>query len=447
MASGAATGVELSRFFSSLELDAVPAEVQGAAARALANIVGVSIGGIPLAACERSIETIEALGGGDQARVIGTNVKGSVDHVALVDGIAAHVLDYDDTELKSVYHPSAPVFGALAPLAEWQEARAQRMLLAWIVGLEVGIRLALALTRAHYDRGWHVTGTAGFVAAAAAASRMLNLPSDQYLNAIGMAATQSATHRIHFGTTTKALHVGCASSGGLMAALLAARGLDANPAALEGRRGMLEVMADDPAPEVLTEGLGEEWRLLENFLKPYACGVVTHPVIDATRELREVHEVTAEDVAEIEITAEPLVLELTGKQRPVNELEAKFSAWHCATVGLLFGRAGPGEFEDEIVTSPETVSLRERISIVASPGVAHMNALLHARLTDGRTHTVRIADARGTPNRPLSDAELREKFVNVSSALLSESRAAGLFTRLMNLDDEPWAALVADAVP
>lgn len=430
-----------------LRLEDVPSEVLDSSRRALANVVGVSLGGAPLDATQRARETVRALGGAQQARMIGMGDASSVDRVALVDGIAAHVLDYDDTQLETVYHPSAPVMAAVAPLAEWRELDGASLLRAWVVGLEVGMRLAVALTRQHYDRGWHVTGTAGGVAAAAAAGALLGLDQRQFVHAVGIAATQASSHRIHFGTMTKSLHVGQAAAGGVLAALLAEQGFDADPAGIDGPRGMLEVMADAPDAAILSADLGSRWLLLENRLKPYACGVVTHPVIDATRELAETG-VTSEEIEEIVINVEPLVVELTGKENPTTELEAKFSARHCAAVGFLHGKAGPDEFSPEVVTAAETVALRRRVKIEPTADMDHMTATLTARLNSGDAVELRIEHARGTPERQLTDEELRTKFVDVSSPVLAEAPAGELFERLLRVDDEAsWTELLSATLP
>lgn len=439
--------LQLAEFANGLELGGVEGAAREAAARAFANVVGVSLGGVPLEASQSAIRTVRSLGGPPQARILGTHEAAPIDRVAIVDGVLAHVLDYDDTHLATILHPSAPVMAGLLPLAEARGAGGEEFLLAWVVGLEIGIRLALALGNEHYDRGWHVTGTAGGVAAAAACARLIGLDAEGFANALGIAATQSGGHREQFGAMTKSLHVGVAGQAGLLAALLAEHGFDSAPNSLEGRRGLLAVIAPSPDPAQLTDALGSSWRLLDNQLKPYASGVVTHPAIDGARALHD-DGITPDQVTALELRVHPLVTELTGKVEPKTGLEGKFSVYHCAAVGLIDGIAGPRQFSDEKVLDPGTVAVRERISVTASDQVAHMTAEVSARLVDGSVREFKVDPARGTPNRPLTDEELEAKFVDAATVVLSEERSRALYARLVAVDEaKSIADLVAATVP
>lgn len=446
-AAAATAASALAAFGTSVRLEEVDERARHEAVRAFANIVGVSLGGVPLDASQRALATIRTLGGPPQARVLGTREAAPVDRVALADGVLAHVLDYDDTQLATILHPSAPVMAGLLPLAEWKGASGADFLVAWIVGLEVGMRLALALGRAHYDRGWHVTGTAGGVGAAAACARLLELDRAQTANALGIAATQANGHREQFGYMTKSLHVGVAGHAGLLAALLAEQGFDASPVSFEGRRGLLPTIAPEPRAEELTDGLGEIWRIPDNCIKPYASGVVTHPAIDGGRALHD-EGVAPEQIAKLELRVHPLVLELTGKTSPQTGLEGKFSVYHCTAMGVIDGMAGPRQFTDEIVVDPRTVALRDRISAVASDDVRHMTAHLRAELTDGSVREVTVDPTRGTTDRQLTDAEVETKFADAATVVLTQQRARSLFAALMDLEQaESVAALVAATIP
>lgn len=433
----------LAEFGTRVRLDDVDERVRHEAVRAFANVIGVSLGGVPLDASQRALATIRTLGGPAQARVIGTSEAAPVDRVAMVDGVLAHVLDYDDTQLATILHPSAPVLAGLLPLAEWKGASGAGLLVAWIVGLEVGMRLALALGRPHYDRGWHVTGTAGGVAAAAACARLLELDPERTANALGIAATQANGHREQFGYMTKSLHVGIAGHAGLLAALLAEQGFDASPVSFEGRRGLLPTIAPEPRLEELTGGLGEIWRLPDNCIKPYASGVVTHPAIDGGRALHD-EGITPDRVAKLELRVHPLVLELTGKTNPQTGLEGKFSVYHCTAMGLIEGMAGPRQFTDEIVVDPGTVAVRERIEATASDDIAHMTAHVRAELTDGSVRELTVDPTRGTADRRLTDAELEAKFLDAATIVLSDQRARSLFASLMDVEQADSVARLID---
>lgn len=431
-------------FAAGLDLEDVPDAVRHEARRALCNIVGVAVGGSSLDASQISVRLATKLGDARHARAVGTGCWAAVDRVALVDGIMAHVLDFDDTHLPSVYHPSAPVFSALFPLAEWTGSSGRELLTAWVVGLEVGMRLALALGREHYDAGWHVTGTAGVVGAAAAAGRLLQLDEGRMAHCIGIAATQASGHREQFGSMTKSLHAGNAGASGLVAALLAEGGFTAAASSLDGRRGLFHVMSPNPDPKQLDSGLGSAWVLPENCIKPYASGVVTHPAIDGARALKEEYGVAPEEIDSLVLRVNPLVTELTGKDDPQTGLEGKFSVRHCAAVGFLFGAAGPPEFDDAVVRAPDVVGVRERIRVEPDPAIPHMQAVVEAGLRSGRTVRVDVVDARGTPGRPLTDDELAAKVDGLCAPVVGAERSRELRQRLIAVEEEGSIAPVVD---
>jgi 2-methylcitrate dehydratase PrpD len=318
-------------------------------------------------------------------------------------------------------------------------------MVAWIAGLEVCIRMAVALKRPHYDSGWHVTGTAGTVGAVVAAARLLELDQSSFANALGIASTQAMGHRVQFGAMTKSLHAGMAGANGIMSAVLASEGFTASEESFEGPAGMFAAMASLGDPGLATDGLGSSWLLEENMIKPYACGVVTHPVIDGARALREELHLEATDLAAIVVRVHPFVVELTGKERPRTELEAKFSARHCAAVGFLFGGAGPREFSPEVVTDPAVVAFRDRIEIVLDPSMPHMTTVVLATTQGGQTQTVEVQHARGTPGRPLSEADVVEKFVGLVGSRLGSDHASELAVRLLQAEGEPSIKSLVDA--
>src|SRR5205823_2987148 len=223
--------------------------------------------------------------------------------------------------------------------AEQTGATGRDLLAAHALGFEVAARVALAVHPEHYDQGFHVTGTAGTFGAAAAAGRLLGLSADQMANALSTAAAQAAGLREMFGSMSKSLHAGKAASNGMYSALLARRGWLSTREGLEGRRGYWAVLSSRSDPSVATTELGERWELRQNGQKPYACGVVSHPTIDAVRHLRKASGLLPEDVDSIRARVNPYVLELMGKTELSVGLEGKFSIYHCAAVGYIDGTA------------------------------------------------------------------------------------------------------------
>ena len=214
-----------------------------------------------------------------------------------------------------------------------------------IVGAELALRLGNGLGPAHFDRHWHVTGTMGHVGAAIAAARVAGLDGEAMRNAIGIGATEAAGIRSALGTMTKSFHPGKAAFDGIEAARLAAFGAGAPPDAIEGRDGLAAVLSGTFDAAAVLDGLGSTWIILENAFKPYACGLVSHQIIDAAIALRRDF-ASAEEIERIDVLVHPIVLDVMKNVEPRTGLEAKFSAYHCAAIGYLDGVAGPGQFDD-----------------------------------------------------------------------------------------------------
>ena len=260
--------------------------------------------------------------------------------------------------------------------------------------------------------------------------------------ALGIAASQPVGLREQFGTMTKPLHPGAAARAGLMAALMAKHGYTASPRALEAPRGLVQVVSDKRAWHEATDALGERFEISFNTYKPFACGIVIHPSIDACTQLRE-RGIGADDVEGIELRVHPLVLELTGKKEPTDGLSAKFSVYHGCAAGLLFGRAGEGEFADAIVTRDDVVALRRRITATVDGTIAEESADVVAVLRDGRREHVFVEHAVGSLQRPMNDDALEGKFHALADGVLGTARAAELIGACWSLSDAADVQLVA----
>ncbi len=426
---------ELSGFAAQTTFQQLPPEVVRESKRAVLNYLGVALGACRHEAVRILTAIAEDAGGHPVATLFGSGIKTSAVQAATVNGAMSHVLDYDDTHLDTVIHPTGPVLSAALPLAEWKCLGGKDLLAALAVGAEVEIRIGSAVYPAHYDVGWHITGTVGTFGAAAAAGKLLDLTPDRMAHAFGLAGTQAAGLREMFGYMAKSYHVGKAAANGLSSALLAQRGFTASPQVLEAKRGFCAVLSDRYDLSRALEGLGERYLFLENGLKPYACGVVTHPTIDGMRALRKKHGVTAGDVAEIELRVHPLVLELTGKQQPRTGLEGKFSIYFCAAIALIEGNARESQFSDANVNRPEVIALMEKVRPIVDAGVRESQAIITLRTVDGMELKERVEAASGTPRNPLSDADLLDKFMDLTLPVLPRDRAEQLVEEVSHLDE------------
>jgi 2-methylcitrate dehydratase PrpD len=406
--SETATTSVLAAFAAEREPGDYPAEVAHAARRTIANAVALSAAAAKHPAAQRALGVVLALAGSEEATVLGTSTRLPVQWAALVNGLTAHVEDFDDTHLQTVIHPGAPIVPAALAAAELVDASGAQLLDAVVLGMEVALRIGVGVGPGHFDRGWHVTGTAGHFGAAVAAARLTGLGAAATAAALGIAGTQAAGLQAALGSMTKAFHPGKAAADGVEAALLAGLGLTAPLDVVEGRRGFGEVMAPTADYGAMTEGLGERWETARNSFKPYACGIVSHPALDAAIALRDrVGDVSA--IEEIVARVHPVVLDVMGVKDPVDGLQSKFSVYHCVAVGILDGAGSLVQFTDARATDPAVRRLRSLVRAESDITVAKDATHVSVRLADGSTLVQGVEHARGSEHRPLTDAELADK--------------------------------------
>jgi 2-methylcitrate dehydratase PrpD len=406
--------------------------VEHEAHRTFYNWLGCAIGAARHTAADAALAAVQMLQPAPQATVLGRAEKVDMASAALVNGITSHTFDFDDTHLKTIIHPAGPVASALLALAEVRGASGRELVDALVLGIDVACRIGNVMYPDHYDRGWHITGSTGMLGAAAGCARLLGLDERQTAMALGIAASQPVGLREQFGTMTKPFHPGAAARAGLMSALLASRGFTASPRALEAPRGLIQVASDKRAWHEATDELGERFEISFNSYKPFACGIVIHPSIDACVRLRE-QGITPEQVERIELRVHSLVLELTGKKEPKDGLEGKFSVYHGAAAGLIYGRAGESEFADEVVNDPRVVALRAKVRASVDDAVHEDAALVTAVLNDGRRVEVRVDHAIGSLVNPLSDAQLETKFAGLVVPVLGEPRSRAITAQWRSL--------------
>jgi 2-methylcitrate dehydratase PrpD len=407
--------------------------VEHEAHRTFYNWLGCAIGAARHEAADAALAAVAMLEPAAQATVLGRAERIDMANAALVNGITSHTFDFDDTHLKTIIHPAGPVASAVLALAEQRGASGRQMLDALVLGIDVSCRIGNAMYPDHYDRGWHITGSTGMLGAAAGCARLLGLDEERTAMALGIAASQPVGLREQFGTMTKPFHPGAAARAGLMSALLARTGFTASTRALEAPRGFLQVVSDKRAWHEVTDELGQRFEISFNTYKPFACGIVIHPSIDACVQLRE-QGVTSDEVQSIELRVHPLVLELTGKKEPRDGLQGKFSVYHGCAAGLMYGRAGEAEFSDAIVNDPRVVALRGKVHATVDSGIDEAAVDATAVLADGRRVHVRVDHAIGSLERPLSDAQLEAKFDSLVVAPLGAGRAREITAKCWRLD-------------
>ena len=426
----------------------LPAPVRKEAQRTLLNWMGCAVGGSRHETLDAAIGALAPFSGPPQATVVGRRERMDVLHAALMNGISSHVFDFDDTHLKTVIHPAGPVASAILALSEHRPVSGTDFLNALVVGIEVECRIGNAVYPAHYDRGWHITGTAGVFGSAAACGRLLGLNERQMVWALGIAAAQPVGLREMFGSMTKSFHPGRAAQNGLTAALLASRNFTSTEVGLEGKSGWANVLSTTRDYTEITGHLGQSYELALNTYKPFACGIVIHPTIDACVQLRNQHTLTAADIERIDLGVHPLVLELTGKKAPQTGLESKFSVYFAAAVAIVRGSAGMRDFSDENARDPVIVGLRERVVATIDPAVKEEQVKARVTLKDGRVLNLFVEHVVGSLERPMSDADLEAKFLDLARGVLPDAQARSLMAQCWKVESlASVAALATAAVP
>jgi 2-methylcitrate dehydratase PrpD len=435
----------LARWLVSARPEDLPEAVRKEARRTFVNYVGCALGGSPHPTLDIAIGALAPFWGPEQASVLGRAERTDIFNAALLNGMSSHVLDYDDTHLKSVIHPGGPVLSAILALAEYRPVNGRDFLHAMVMGVEAECRIGNAVYPDHYDRGWHITGTTGPFGAAAAAGKLLGLTEQQMVWALGIAATQPVGLREMFGTMTKSFHPGRAAQNGLLAALLASQGFTSTDVGLEGKSGWANVLSTKQDWAEITGGLGERYEILLNTYKPFPCGIVLHPTIDACLQLRAEHALAAGDIERIDLSVHPLVLELTGKKTPQTGLEGKFSVYFTAAVAIVAGTVGVKQFSDETVRDPVVVALRDRVVAIADPAVGEEQVRAVVTLKDGRRFEKFIEHVVGSVEKPMSDAALEGKFLDLADGVLPQARARALLALCWRIEELTGAAEVAQA--
>lgn len=436
---------EIAQYVERQNLESLGADVRHEAGRALVNFFACAIGASHHETVEAALAAVKPFAGAAQSPVFGRRDRLDALNAAMVNGTSSHVFDFDDTLLSCSVHPTGPVAAAQLALLGHRSTSGADFLLAFVLGVEVEARIAQAVHARHYGAGWHITGTVGVIGAAVACGRMLGLDVDRLVNAIAIASTQSSGIRAAFGSMCKPFHVGHAAQSGLLAALMAEQGFTGSPQPLEGPRGFAEVLGLGSGLDDVPGQLGHGFALMANSYKPYACGVVLHPIIDGCVAVREAGRFAPSQVERIDLQVNASVLDLTGKPEPRTGLEGKFSVYHAASVALARGDGNEDEFSDAAVQDPTVLSLRKRVAPVVSADVRKDAAIVQVTLKDGTVHAHTVTHATGSIENPMTDAQLVQKFRKLAGFALSDGAMDRLAAKCWSLDTLPQAGVMNDA--
>ena len=440
---------ELADYVHGVTYENIPANVIDRAKEAVIDGIGVTLSGYNADCTQLIRQYIAGLGVNGRATVIGGGQTLPAEFAALANGVSAHALDYDDTQISTlpdrVYglltHPTTPVLSATIPVAEEVGASGKDTLTAFCTGVEVACKVAEAIRPYHYQNGFHSTGTIGIFGAAAAAAKLHGMDAELIAQALGIAASKSAGIRVAFGTMTKPYHAGAAAQGGIVATELARIGYRTDPEAMDGPWGYFQVAGSGVDPEAIQGKLGNPYTFVDPgvSIKPYPCGSLSHPSMDAMLDLIFERDIKADDVAEVRIGTTSNVLAALRYPMPTDELEAKFSIPFCMGILLLERAGGIAQFTDEVVLRPDVQEMMTRVKPYLHDGLEalgfqRIRSLIEVELRDGTVLSKEASTSRGTPERPMSVEELAGKFGDCAQGLLPDSTQRQVIEMIYGLD-------------
>lgn len=437
--------LRLAQFAADTPAVRIPDAVLHQGKRCVINMLAVALHATQDPALQMVLEVFSAEGAAKRASVIGAGVRTSLQNAAFANGLLAHLDDYDDTFFPTVLHPSAPTIPVALALAEHGQRSGRDFLVASVLGLEATCRVALAIQNMRHGAVWHMTGTAGVFGGAAAAGRLLGMNAQQMAVTLGLAGTQASGLRETFGTMTKAFHPARAAQSGLLAALLVQQGFTSADTILEGRHGFAAAFApNDTDFNAITDGLGEQWQVMNNAPKPYASAILSHPLVDAMLALRQRSGVAPERIMRIQARVNPLAIKLESRPEPATGLEGRLSFQHAMTAALVDGACLPAQFTDERVHDPVVAGLRRKIEVEGDAAIAQDQCEVTLTLADGTVQSAQVAHATGSPDNPVTDAQLDTKFLGLAGSVLPKARARRLLDTLWALEQvEDMATVVA----
>lgn len=429
----------LSRYVSASRFDGLPPAVRHEGVRAFVNWVGCAAGAARDDGVQLALEFLSEFNGAATSVVVGRREKLDALNAAFINSMSSGALAFNDTHFTTVAHPTSPVAAALLSLAQRQPVTGRDFVHALILGVEIQCRVGniLCVAPAECGVGLSMQGLVGGIGAAVAAGKILGLDESGMATAIGHAANQSGGLREAHATMGSYYITGHAARCGLVAALLAARGFTCPDTLIEGVKGFAVSYGSRPNLEAAVDKLGESFEILTLAYKPYPSGFVIHPIIDACLDAAKKDAFDLARIERVELTVNPLAIQLCNRPDPGNSKQALVSFQHWAAVSLIYRAAGLAQVTEAVVHDPAVAAMRRKIVATADAGLGREAAAARIILKDGGKMEASVARCRGSAGRPLTDMYISEKTLGQLQTAFPADAAARLLADCWRIGEYP----------
>jgi 2-methylcitrate dehydratase PrpD len=433
---------KLANFIVNTETQQIPDEIFEHAKIAFMDWLSVCIAGKDDPLVKKLISFSDMMGGNAQATLICDGSQRNVYDTALINGAASHALDYDDTLVSFLGHPSVTVFPSVLALCEWKKMGGKDLLSAYLIGIQTGGTIGACASLDHYMAGWHATSTLGHFASAAACARLLNLDTEKTRHALGIAGTQSSGLKRVFGSMCKPFHAGRSAQAGLFSALMAENGFTSAKDILEGPQGFFEAFKGKVNPTILSF-LGLGWDVVNLSQKYHASCHATHSPIEASLDIVQTHKLSLENIQSITVKSSKLAIDAAGKDQPQTGVEAKFSIPFCIANALIYGETGMQAFTDDRVFSPIIQKLMRRINLQLDLDKTGLEATVYMKTNDGREYCADSDILQQIPPIDIKKERVRSKFMDLCEPLLGEKKTLAIEQDINRLQETNITDLMA----
>lgn len=435
----ASCATEIASFVADLTFSEIPVEAVQTAERAFVDTIGVTLAGVEEGAGTHAMALAKRESG--ETSLIGKDGDSSLFEAVFANATAGHALDFDDTALTATDgHPSVPMVAPLIAVGERHQLTGRDLLTAYVAGFETQAYLDAPITPGHYQGGWHATATLGTFGAAAATASLLDLPAATVEHSLNIAASMPAGLKCNFGSMTKPVHAGQAARSGVTAGLLAAEGIDATADAISGEQGFFDLYRGEGSPDLTAlPELGEQWSLVTDGidLKKYACCYYTHAAIYGTTSVVQEHDIALNEIKRIRVDASRGAADAVAHDDPETATQAKFSMPYLIAYATSNRTVDLAAFEPDAIGNPTVQSIRERVTFTVDEDLPYDSnaAAITVETTDGTIYEHIQERPPGTHENPLTDAELREKFVMCATRTFTEGATTDVYSALNSLRD------------